>query len=201
MKKGLVSIADKIQELSHSMGGVFSYGDLCNIIATLSPLKDIRIINRMIQEGVLFKIKRGFYATKAPDLWVLASRLREGCAVTMDSVLAKNGLVGTLLARSVSAISPGGKKKTVQTPSGIIRYFSINPDLFFGIQKMKNGVQAVDNEKAYLDLLYYYVKGARFVFDPKNEVDLGKLDTKKMKKYLNLYRNKKFVTFVKGLIR
>src|SRR5215831_1168898 len=102
----------------------------------------------------------------------------------MDSVLAKNGLVGTIPRYSVSLVYPG-RKTTIETPFGSsVRYFSIRPDLIFGISTLKNGVKVADSEKAYLDLLYYYTKAARFVIDPLKDVSLWKLDLKKIKKYL-----------------
>jgi hypothetical protein len=40
----------------------------------------------------------------------------------------------------------------------------------------------------------------RFVFDPRVEVDVKKLDIKKIEKYLKHYRNPKFIQFVKGFL-
>jgi len=203
MKKRLLlaPLIGKIASLGFSMGGVFSYSDLFNVIATGSPLKNTRMIKRLVREGVLFKICRGFYTTDNPDLWTLASRLRTGCAISLDSVLSKNGLVGTVPERSVSAVSASGRKQNIQTPFGLIRYFSIRKNIFsLGVERMKNGIFMADSEKAYLDLLYFYTKGARFVFDPRREVNVKKLDAKKIQKYLLQYRNKRFVQFVKGLL-
>ena len=49
-----------------------------------------------------------------------------------------------------------------------------------GFSTLKNGVRVADNEKAYLDLLYFYMKGARYVFDPLHEVRVNKLNPKKI---------------------
>ena len=164
-------------------------------------MKNIRTINRLLQEGVLFKISRGIYVGKNPDLWILVSRLREDATISLDSVLAKNALVGTIPEKSVSAVCASGRKREIVTPFGIIRLFSIQKDLLdLGVQRLNNGVRVADNEKATLDLLYYYVKGARFVFDPRNEINFQKLDMKKIKTYLTYYRNPKFVQFVTGLL-
>lgn len=203
MKKRLhlTPIIERIQRLGISLGNVFSYADLCNLISAGSPLKNTRMINRLIHDGVLIKIRRGIYTTKAPDLWVLAGRSKKNTCISMDSVLAKNGLVGTVPERSVSAVSASSRRQTISTPFGLIRIFSIRKDLLnFGTLWLENGVQVADSEKAYLDLLYYATKGARFVFDPRCEIDVKKLDIKKIEKYLKHYRNPKFVQFVKGLL-
>lgn len=78
----------------------------------------------------------------------------------------------TLPEQSVSVISRSGRKQTIQTTAGIIRYFSIKKYFFeFGIELQKNGVKVSDCERTYLDLLYYYSKDSRFVFNPLTEVN------------------------------
>src|SRR4030095_14611221 len=103
--------------------------------------------------------------------------------------------------RSVSVVYGGTGRKTLETAFGSLRYFSIKKDLMFGTTFLKNGVVAADSEKAYLDLLYFYMKGARFVIDPLQDVALWKLNRKKLRKYLKAYKNPKFVKFVEGLVR
>lgn len=193
------TLIERFQRLSASMGGVFSYGDLFNVIGAGSALGNKRKIKRLIREGVLFKVQRGFYVTKKPDLSVLACRLKKSAYISMDSVLAGAGLVGTLPVAAVSAVAPGIRKRIVQTEWGAIRFFSLKKDLIFGVSTLPSGVRVADNEKAYLDMLYFYTKGARFVIDPVTEVSLAKLDRKRLMSYLRRYRNPKFVKFVKGL--
>lgn len=201
MKKrlSLVELARTIERLGPTLGGVFSYADVCNVIGSRVPLKNLRIIHQLVAAGVLCKIQRGVYTTQTPDLWVLATKLKPGAYISMDSVLAKSGLIGTLPMGSVSAVHPTGRKRTVKTPFGTIRYFVIQPTLHFGTTRLKNGVVIADTEKAYLDLLYYYTKGAHFVIDPRHDVTVHKLNIKKLHRYLRRYRNRKFVRFVKGL--
>jgi len=192
---------ERIGRLGPSQGGVFSYADLFNLLAAGSALQNKRIIQRLVREKALRKIQRGFYVAGAVDLWLLATRLKPGSYVSMDSVLAKNGLVGTVPEGSVSAVRPGGVGTTLETSEGTLRYFGIQRDLDFGFSTRPDGVPVADNEKAFLDLLYYYQKGARFVFDPRNEVNVRKLDGKRLKKYLKSYRNPKFLKFVEGVLR
>lgn len=194
-------LIDRIQKIGPALGGVFSYGDLFNLIGAGSVQRNQRTIKRLIREGVLFKIQRGLYAAKNPDLWVLGCRLKENAYVSMDSVLSKNLLIGTVPERSVSLVYRGLGRRTVETPFGLLRFFSIKEDLIFGTRKLPNGVTAADNEKAYLDILYYYSKGARFVIDPLKEVNVRKLNRKKVAQYLKKYRNPRFVAFVEGRLR
>lgn len=194
-------LLERIQKIGPTLGGVFSYGDLCNLIGSGSEQQNKRTIKRLIKEGVLFKIRRGFYVTREPDLWQLGGRLQKDAYVSMDSVLSKNLLIGTVPQRSVSLVYPGAGRRVLETPAGIIRFFSIKRSLIFGTNRQANGVSVADSEKAYLDLLYYYSKGARFVVDPLREVNTAKLDRLKISKYLKKYRNPRFVAFVKGSLK
>ena len=116
----------------------------------------------------------------------------------MDSLLAKNGLIGTIPEKMISAVTRRPRREIIKTPFGSIRYFSIKKELFFGLAPYRQGIRVADNEKAYLDLLYYYTKGARFVIDPLQEVNVQKLNRRKINLYLKRYRNPKFVRFVQG---
>jgi hypothetical protein len=191
----------RIETLGASLGGVFSFADLCNLIGSGSSQQNKRIIKRLIRDSVLFKVQRGFYATKEVDLWQLGVRLRKDAYVSIDSVLAKNLLIGTTPRNSVSFVYSGVGRKILETPVGTLRFFSIRKDLIFGTNRLNNGVNVADSEKAYLDLLYFYVKGARFAIDPLNEVDMAKLNLAKLRKYLKKYRNPRFRTFVEGRLK
>ena len=186
--------------MAPTMGGVFTFSDLWNVIGLTSSDRTARVVARLIREKVLFKIRRNLYATEEADLWVLASRIKRNACVSLDSVLARNGLIGTVPARSVSLIY-SGPPEVIETPFGQIQFFKIKKDLLFSMQKIKDGIYVADNEKAYLDLLYYYSKGSKFVVDPLTDIDIWKLDRKKIKKYLRSYKNPKFVTFVENTIR
>ncbi len=199
MNKGpsLAVLLERVRTIGPTLGGVFSYGDLFNLIGAGSDQRNKRVIKRLIKEGVLFKVRRGFYVTRDPDLWVLGCRLKENAYVSMDSALSKNLLIGTIPQRSVSMVYKGLGRRVVETPFGLLRFFSIRKNLMFGTVRRPDGVTVADSEKAYLDILYFYSKGARFVCDPLKDINLWKLDRKRLAQYLKKYRNPRFVAFVK----
>jgi predicted transcriptional regulator of viral defense system len=158
------------------------------------------MIKRLVKERVLHKVQRGFYVTKKPDLIILACRLKKNAYISMDSALAIHGIIGAVPEQGVSAVVPGIRRQMLETPWGNIRFFSIKRELIFGVCSMTNGARMADNEKAYLDMLYFYSRGVRFVIDPLNEVNLRKLDRKKLNRYLGRYRNSRFVKFARGLL-
>lgn len=201
MKKR-VTFAETIQRINKfgpQMGGVFGFADFWNLFGLSTSYQTAKVVQRLVREKVLTKIRRGIYTTDNPDLWILAARFKKNACISMDSVLAKEGLIGTVPVRSVSLIYPGNTQN-VETPFGRLRFFKIKKTLMFGMKKLSGGVQCTNSEKAYLDLLYYHTKGAHFVIDPLQDVDFSKLNRKRLEQYLKAYKNPKFVQFVRRLL-
>ena len=194
------STLENIQRLSPDLGGILSTADLANIIRGGSDLQNQRVIRKLIRDGVLFRIQRGIYSTKAPNLAWLPTRLNEKSYLSMDTILAKNGMIGTVPVGSVSAVATK-RGRTIRTVAGLVRFFQIKPSLMFGTTRTSEGLLIADSEKAFLDLLYFYVKGAHFVIDPTQEVALDKLNRSRIFNYLKAYKNPKFVRFVKNLFK
>lgn len=201
MKKriGPAIAATKIVEFAPQMGGVFSSADLASIIAGGSDLYNQRMINRLVRDGLIARVLKGIYVTKNCDLWILSARIRESSYVSMDSALASHGLTGSVPQRSLSVVS-SGRKRTFKLQNGGIHFYSIAPEFYFGFSRLSTGVNMADPEKAFIDLLYFHVKGAGFLIDPLKDVDVEKLDRKKLFGYLKGYKNPKFVKFVKGIL-
>lgn len=201
MKRGaeLAVVVEKILEFGPQMGGVFSTSDLSSMIAGRDDLYNQRVIQRLVRAGTIQRILRGLYVTRSCDLWVVSARISGGSYVSMDSALARNGLTGSIPQRSLSAVHKG-RKRTVRLQCGDIHFYSISPEFYFGFSRLSSGVNLADSEKAFIDLLYFYVKGARFLIDPLRDVNIEKLDRKKLISYLKKYRNPKFVKFVKGVL-
>jgi predicted transcriptional regulator of viral defense system len=202
MKKGrsLYQIVEKIGQYSREMGGVFSAADLVSLIGLESPLAAARTISRLISEGVTERVQRGIYVTKEFDLWQLSARLIPGSYVSMDSALAREGLIGAVPEFGLSAVHVG-RARSIETSRGKIRFYSISKDLFFGFETLPSGIHVACAEKAFIDVLYYYMKGIRFVMDPLKEIAIERLNRDRVFEYLDRYKNPKFVTFVKGLFR
>lgn len=190
----------RIEAYAPGLGGVFSAADLANLLGRRTPLARARILARLVRDGVLIRVQRGIYTTPSCDLWRLTMRIAPASYISMDAALAHWGLVGTVPERGVTAVHIG-RPRTIATPCGTIRLSSISRNLFFGFVTIDHGVRIADAEKAFLDLLFFYTKGARFVVDPRQEVAVRKLNRRRLADYLKRYRNPRFVAFVKGLIR
>ncbi len=193
-----IQITESIRKFSPQMGGVFSTADLHNLIGTGSKLTNQRAIARIEDSGLLTRCQRGFYVTRDFNLWLLAARIEKNGYVSMDSVLSANGLIGTVTTNRVSVVT-SRPAKSLKTGNKRIDFYQINNALYFGFT-LKKGVPTADNEKAFLDLLYYHLRGYRFAIDPKTEINTSLLDRKKIEVYIKKYKNPKFVAFVRGII-
>lgn len=195
----MLQIAQEIGRLGTQMGGVFSSSDLANIIGGGSDLKNARAMRRLVRGGIVLRVRRGIYIVPGCDPWVLASRLAPRSYVTMESVLVKEGLIGTVPSGVVSA-AQAARPRIFEAARVRIIIHSISKELLFGIERLPSGVRAADPEKAFLDLLYFYQKGARFPIDPLRDVRTEPLNRKRLQGYLKRYRNPNFVAFARGVI-
>lgn len=201
MKKSVsdFTLSQRIQAFMPEMQGVFSTSDLYNLINARSSLTSQRTIKRMLGQGILTRCQRGIYVTQKFDPLVLAMRMKPQSYVSMDTVLALQGLVGTLSPNRTSLVTLGRNQK-IKINDHVLFFHSIDKKLFFGSLFLKPGIRIADNEKSFIDLLYYYTRGYEAGFDPAQEVNISRLDIKKIKKYLKKYSNPKFTQFVKGVI-
>lgn len=197
--EGLAKAVERIMGFAREMGGVFSAADLAGIVAGGSNLYNQRMIGRLVRAGIVSRVLKGLYVTKNCDLWILSARINEKSYVSMDSALASHGVTGSVPERSLSVVY-SGRKRTITTTSGSIHFYSVSPEFFFGFSKLPSGVNISDPEKAFIDLLYFYVKGARVIIDPLKDVNIEKLNKNKLFSYLKRYKNPKFVKFVKGVL-
>ncbi len=188
----------KIQEISSDLQGVFKISDLqillkCKNIATFHNR-----INRLERIGILQRFCRGVYITPNFSKETLCSTLNPSAYLSIGTVLAKNGLIGTVPEKQIFAIRVGRNRNYI-SPELIVSHYGISSHLYFGFEK-KKGILYADNEKAYIDTLYYLMKGHKFSFDPLSDVDVTQLNRKVFYNYLSKYRNKRFVKFCKGCI-
>jgi len=189
----------KIRRLETEMGGVFTFSDLSHVLELSTSSRAASGIGRLLREGLLIKVRRNLYCTANPNLWLLASQMKKQAYVSMDCVLAQNGLIGTRPERLVRLVYPG-PPQTIETPFGRIQFFMASKARLFGFEPTTFGIRVADNEKAFIDMLYYRMKGARFVIDPRSDVRTDLLNRAKIKKYLRAYHNARFKKFVEGIL-
>jgi hypothetical protein len=62
------------------------------------------------------------------------------------------------------------------------------------------GFYIADAEKAFLDTLFFYQSGYDFSFNVYSDIDVSRLNPKKIERYLRLYPNPKFKVFVRSVL-
>lgn len=201
MKKAVsdIQILKRLNQFNDTLRGVFTTADLYHIVGALNPVVNQRRITHLINEGMLTRVKRGIYVSESFDPVSLAAVVDDRGYVSMATVLAQRGLMGTVPQNFIAVVSCG-KSKRFEFALDVLQIFHISEDLFFGFERTNSGANIADNEKAFLDLLYYYNLGQKFPFDPKSEILIDQLNLAKIKSYLKHYKNERFKKFVKGVI-
>jgi hypothetical protein len=188
-----------IQRLSGPQRGVFSHADLCAVLSEPHRAALYRRVARLVDDGILARVGRGHYVAKEFDLGVLTQRLAPTSAVSFETVLARELVIGPRPERGLSAIH-GGRPASYDARGRVIQLHRISPALRFG-ESVRDAVRSTDAEKALLDVLAYHLRGRRAVFDIYSDVDLNRLNRKRLANYLRRYENPKFVAFARDVLR
>ncbi len=196
MKK-ILDVNKLIEEYSDNQRGVFSLGDLKNIIDGNNSLI-YRIIDKLSEAGILNQFCRGFYITEKFDLKTLNQRICSESYISFGNILADNLLIGSVPNYRVMSVKLG-KSRIYNDSKYTVDQRGIKKELFFGY-KIENGIKIATAEKAFLDVIYFYQKGMKFSFDIYNDIDIEGLDKNLVLKYLKKYKNKIFITLVKELL-
>lgn len=190
----------RFQQYADDLRGVFPTADLANCIGERTPLRLARALDTLCRNGALHRAQRGIYVTPNYDLAMLAARIFPRGYISCDSALAHHGLIGSIPEYRVAIVGTG-RSRRINIAEKSIQYLALQSRLCFGFARLQSGVPMADPEKAWLDLLYFYVKGHRFVIDPRREIDVRRLRRARIAQYLTHYANPKFVRFVKGIFR
>ncbi|RKY20933.1 MAG: hypothetical protein DRQ55_05975 [Planctomycetota bacterium] len=187
-----------LQPLTAAQRGVFSKADLQTALGEKHPSAFASRVRALEQCGALRRFIRGWYVAQEFDLATLSQRISPRSYVSFGTVLARELLVGSAPERQLTAAKVG----TARSYSGLgvqIVHVSIARHLDFGYQRV-DGVAWADAEKAALDVLYYHLRGRRYVFDIYSDIAFEKLDMRRVRSYLKQYRNPRFVAFARKLL-
>lgn len=189
-----------LQSLVPKHRGVFSTYDLSNLFLTSGALDFSRTLRPFLKAGVLQRFCRGYYVAENFDLEWLSQRLCPRSAISLGTVLAKARLIGSVPKKTVYAVKVG-KTRIYRSDLGSIVHLGFSSDaLWFGYDAWVDGVRSADQEKAFLDTLYFYQLGHKFSFNVYSDIAVERLNRKKIESYLKKYNNPKFKIFVKGVL-
>lgn len=193
-----------LQALIPQHRGVFTIHDLENLFLTRNSVEIQQKLKPFLHEKVLIRFCRGFYVAKDFDLEWLSQRICPDSAISLGSVLAKEMVIGSIPQKTVYAVKMG-KSRTYKSPLGQIVHLGLasideTGRMWFGYETLSDGIRYADKEKAFLDTLYFYQKGHKFSFNIYSDIQVGRLDKKKVAAYLKHYNNPKFKKFVEGVV-
>lgn len=198
----IIKIDRKLEELSTTMGGVFDRADLmvCLDIPREQPERFTRLVSKLVEMEVIYRFCRGIYVRRECNLEILASKIDPDSYISLSSVLARTCIIGQVPDRHLFAVSPKPRPRIFSGKPGTIRFVKMDREMFgFGI-KTERGVKIADNERAFMDTLYYYKKGMKFNFNPYCDMNVELLDLEKVIEYLGNYKNPNFTGFVRSVI-
>ena len=137
----------------------------CFSAATLSAGENLNLLrvqlNQWVKSGRVIRIHKGCYTLASPyrrlspDMNVIASAIRPGTYISLQSALAIHGMIPEYVPETTCIGT--GRPLLLETPLGRLSYRHIKPGLFWGYEEIRAGSQSsfvARPEKALLDLIY-----------------------------------------------
>jgi len=137
----------------------------CFSAGMITAGQDISVVrvqlSRWVARGRLIRIHKGWYTLREPfrrvrlDLNVVASTIKRGSYVSLQSALAHFGMIPEYVAETTCVTT--GRPSTIESPVGRIVYRHVKREVFFGYTQETSGKQEAHiarPEKALLDLFY-----------------------------------------------
>lgn len=193
-----IEMAERVKGVTTELSGVFSLGDLRNLLEPPNRGVFYRVLKDLESAGIVSRFCRGFYVAQGFDPLVLSQRLDPDSYISFGNVLARHLLVGSVPRYRVRAVKPG-PKRIYRNGEIQIEHLRLQRDLFFGYE-VADGIRMASPEKAVLDTLYFYRQGVRFSFDVYTDIDYSRLDVDTVRSYLAAYKSPVFVDFARRLI-
>lgn len=187
-----------LQGLEKSQHGVFSKSDLQTTFAERHPAAFVRRVNALLDHRVLRRFCRGWYVTEGFDIATLSQRIAPESYISFTTVLARHLVVGASPEGVIVAVKTGRPRRYANL-GFLVEHVSVTDELLFGFTT-EDGVRYADAEKAFLDTLYFHLRGRRYPFDIYSDMVVDRLDHDRLREYLGTYRNRKYVTFVEGIL-
>jgi len=134
--------------------------------------------------GIIERVAQGIYLPMGSHLSIenLASQLCLPNYLSFESALARHGILNLIPYTLTFATTRKTRRYTLQQQD--IEFRQMIPGLFFGFE-MRNGNYIAFPEKAFLDEIYFIIRGkAALDFD---ELDIRKLSPMLLKKYVNRF--------------
>ena len=188
-------LTKKIYDSSIQLFPLKTLRDLMDIDKTSSLFK---VVNRLVESGVLLKIERNKYVLKnySGSEFALANFIYEPSYVSFESALSFYGIISQFPYEVTSATIKQTRSKEFNSKQ--YSYYRIKKELSWGYVKHDNYLIA-EKEKALLDQIYLSSKGIKKIH--LEEYDLSLIDKNKLKSYMIKYpQTRQFKSAITALI-
>ncbi len=185
---------DRLRLIKEKGMRLFSLREFC-LLTGLSPHVAQITLGRYRQKGLVKRPKRGLYyfVEFPPSDFGLANRMYSPSYISLETVLSQEGIIPETVY-SVTSVAPKSARSFV-VDGKVFEYSKIKPVAFTGYFKKEEFLIA-EPEKALVDYLYLASLGKRRLSE---RLYLDKLDQEKIKRYVELYNNRKLKKLVKRL--
>ena len=149
-------------------------------------------LKRWESGGVIERVAQGIYIPMGGDISIenVAAQLYIPNYLSFEFALARHGILNLIPYTLTFATTRKTKNYLLQKKR--IEFRQISPELFFGFE-MKNGIYIALPEKAFLDQIYFVVRGKATL--DIDELNIKKLSIKTLKDLSN-----KFPTYVRSYL-
>lgn len=177
IKKKILDLFKKYPDKYFSLQEIENY--------TRSPKASLKVVlSRMVKEQLIEGLSRGFYCKNGTriNLEQFASNLSYPSYLSLESVLSRHGVLSQI--PSALTFITTRRSSSCEVSGRQIEFSHIKEPLFFGFE-IKEGEPVAILEKALLDELYLISLKKRTL--SLKELDLSKIDRKKLSKWLEKY--------------
>lgn len=183
MAIGKIKLLQTLRDLNKSY---FTVADLEKVLG-LSRNSLYVLLNRLVKNGVLNRLKRGVYQPEFQSLKLekVANELYYPSYLSFESALSRYGILSQIPYVLTFATPRAPKKLTLAGRE--VEYRQLKDNYFFGYT-LENGIYIAEPEKAILDQLYMMSKGR--VASDTGEWSLVNLDKAKFLKYSKKFPKK-----------
>jgi predicted transcriptional regulator of viral defense system len=143
--------------------------------------------------GIIERVAQGIYIPMGSNIPLenVAAQLYLPNYLSFESALARFGILNLIPYTLTFATTRKTRKYTFRKQE--VEFRQISSELFFGYE-MKNGMNIALPEKAFLDEIYFVVRG-------KATLDFDELDLKKLSRKALKDNSKRFPTYVQNFIK
>ncbi len=156
-------------------------------------------LSRLCKSKKLIRLKKNCYtfADFHPNPFVMAGTIVQPSYHSLESILSLHGIIPETPIYYTLITSK--KTQKYQNQFGIFSYRHLHPDLFFGVEKRKDGAWVAKKEKALLDYLYLNSKKLKSdfaCFQAERFDELDSLNWQLMNDWAKKYNMKKLIQIV-----